>query len=115
MRVLLDHCIDWRLKRSLPNHEVKSTGEMGWEDLRNGELLAKASSTFEASITVDKNLKHQQNLSKLPLTVVELECRDIRLKTLIGLSPRIEEALSQIQNGARFVVVHLEGSNEILA
>jgi hypothetical protein len=32
MRVLLDHCVDWRLRRSLPAHVVTTAAEMGWDD-----------------------------------------------------------------------------------
>jgi predicted nuclease of predicted toxin-antitoxin system len=63
MRILLDHCVDWRLSRSLPAHEVKSAQEMGWEQLRNGDLLTAASAQFDVLLTVDQKMKSQQNLS----------------------------------------------------
>jgi len=40
--VLLDECVDWRLGRELPSHEVKTARQMGWIALKNGELLAFA-------------------------------------------------------------------------
>ncbi len=33
MRILLDECLDWRLRRDLPGHDVKTVQEMGWAPL----------------------------------------------------------------------------------
>jgi len=40
MKILLDECVDRRLVRDLPGHEVDTTGQMGWSSNRNGELPA---------------------------------------------------------------------------
>jgi len=40
VNVLLDHCLDWRLSRSLPGHTVKAVGKLGWGRLKDGSLLA---------------------------------------------------------------------------
>ena len=42
MKIPLDHNLDWRLARALPEHEVKSTLQMGWDALMNGVLLTEA-------------------------------------------------------------------------
>ena len=47
MRVLLDECVDWRLGRELASHDVKTTRQMGWTALKNGELLALAATHFK--------------------------------------------------------------------
>ena len=60
MRLLLDESVPRRLKKSLPNHTVQTTVEMGWGGIKNGELLRRAASVFDAFITVDKNLPYQQ-------------------------------------------------------
>lgn len=71
MKLLLDHCVPVRLAESLEGHEVSNAAEMGWGRLRNGDLLAAAGAAgFEALITVDQNLAHQQNLGRLPIAVV---------------------------------------------
>lgn len=95
MHILLDHCIDWRLARSLSGHAVKSAREMGWETLRNGDLLAAAAAAhFDVMLTVDRNLKHEQNLAALPLAVVVLVARSNRLADLVPLVPDVERALA---------------------
>lgn len=67
MRLLLDESVPRRLRRALPHHEVKIVVEMGWSGIKNGNLLALAAASFDAFITVDKNLPYQQNLSELVL------------------------------------------------
>jgi len=59
VKILLDHCLPHRLKKSFPAHKVLTAGEMGWEGLQNGDLLAAAASQFDVVLTIDKNLKHQ--------------------------------------------------------
>ena len=46
---------------------------MGWPGVRNGKLLALAATSFEAFVTVDKNMPFQQNLQTLPIALVALE------------------------------------------
>ena|SRR5689334_19202046 len=99
MKILLDHCVDHRLANSLTNHEVKTAHEMGWEQLKNGELLASAAVEFDVVLTVDRNLQHQQNLSKLPVAVIVLIGKTSRLTDLIGLIPQLEKTLQALQPG----------------
>lgn len=67
---------------------------MGWGGARNGDLLLRASREFDALITVDKNMAHQQNLSRLPLAVVLLDAQSIELGALLTLVPALEAALA---------------------
>ncbi len=64
MRILLDECVNPRLKGSLREHEVKTVTEMRWQGLTNGELLDLAELRFDVFVTLDKNLEYQQNLRK---------------------------------------------------
>jgi len=54
MRLLLDESIPKRLRRSLPEHAVRTVVEMGWSGVKNGKLLALAQADFDAFITVGK-------------------------------------------------------------
>jgi hypothetical protein len=89
----LDHCVDWRLARSLAGHAVKSTSDTGWERLRNGNLLAAAAGTFDVLLTVDQNIRYQQNLVTLPIAVVAVEAPSNRFRDLLSLMPQIQYAL----------------------
>lgn len=91
MRVLLDHCVDVRLVLYLERHEVTATKDLGWENLSNGALLSAAETEgFQAFITVDKNLRHQQNVSKLRLAVLTLASRYSALEDIVPLVPAIQ-------------------------
>ena len=45
---------------------------MGWSNLTNGDLLAKAESLFDLMLTTDQNLRYQQNLQGRKLAIVVL-------------------------------------------
>lgn len=96
MRLLLDESVPSRLRRALPNHDVKTVVEMGWGGVKNGNLLALAASDFDAFITVDKNLPYQQDVSSLPIAVVVLDAYSNELSSLLPLVPRLERALATL-------------------
>ena len=100
MRLLLDHCVDRRLARVMPAHAVKSAREMGWDELKNGNLLAAAATQFDAIITVDQNIKHEQDLRTLPIAVIVLVAKSNRMKDLESLVPDVERALQSLKSGA---------------
>jgi predicted nuclease of predicted toxin-antitoxin system len=97
MRLLLDESVPRRLRRGLPNHDVRTVVEMGWSGVKNGELLALAAAEFDAFITVDKNLPHQQNLATLPVAVVVLDALSVDLASLLPLVPQLELALASLK------------------
>jgi predicted nuclease of predicted toxin-antitoxin system len=99
MNVLLDECLDWRLGRNLPGHNVKTVQEMGWAGFRNGKLLALAEPHFEVFITGDRNLSFQQNLRQFSLAVVVLQARSIRLLHTRPLMPKVLALLPQLKSG----------------
>lgn len=72
MRVLLDECLPKRLKAHFAGHKVTTVPEAGWAGKKNGELLRVASGEFDAFITVDSNLVHQQHLVGVPFIVIVL-------------------------------------------
>lgn len=96
MRLLLDESIPRRLERALQNHEVKTVVDMGWGGIKNGNLLALAASSFDAFITVDKNLPYQQNLSDLPIAVVVLDAYSNELPALLPLIPQLKQTLTTL-------------------
>jgi predicted nuclease of predicted toxin-antitoxin system len=99
MRVLLDECVPRRLKRELTGHEVTTVTEHGWSGIKNGELLGLADAEFDVFLTVDQNLKYQQNLAGLRIGIILLVARNNRLTTLLPLMPGVREALSSIKAG----------------
>ncbi len=73
---------------------------MGWAGKKNGELLAlMARVGFEVLLTVDQNLRDQQNLAASGVAVVVMVASNNRLADLVPLMPAVEAALSRIQAG----------------
>ena len=74
MLVLFDNGTPRTLARYLiDHHAVTEARARGWEELENGELLAKAEAAgFEVLVTTDRNLPYQQNLKARKISVVVL-------------------------------------------
>ena len=104
MKVLLDECLDWRLRRDLPGHEVKTVQEMGWDGIKNGRLLALAQAEFQVFITGDRNLSFRQNLSGFSIAVLVLKAGSIRLVHTRPLMPKVLALLPSVQPGQIIVV-----------
>lgn len=66
MKLLLDENLPSRLKLQFKSHDVYSVYDMGWSGMKNGNLLREMQKNgFDALITFDKNLQHQQNLKNI--------------------------------------------------
>lgn len=102
MRVLLDECVTRYLKRDLPGHEVFTVEEAGFKGLKNGRLLQAAAGQYGALITVDQNLRYQQNLETLP--VIVLSAKRSTYPMLKPLMPRVLEALEKLEAGRVIVI-----------
>jgi hypothetical protein len=72
MRILFDQGTPAPLRHILAGHTVSTAYEMGWARLENGNLLNAAEASFDAFITTDQNLRHQQNLSGRRLAILVL-------------------------------------------
>ena len=95
MRLLLDENLPKRLKNDFPDHEVFIVREKGWNGIKNGELLKlMITDGFDALLTFDKNLQHQQNFSKYPITVFVLTASLSSYSELTSLSPKIQAYLN---------------------
>ena len=70
MRILIDECVDPRVKALFQDHEVSTVHEQGWDALEDGPLLSAAQKEFDVLVTIDTGLEHQQNLAKFQIGVV---------------------------------------------
>lgn len=100
MRLLLDEHLDRRLKRFFgEEHEVVTVRKRGWGGKENGELIEAAQKEFDALVTMDRGIPHQQNLTGVDLVILLLEARSNRLADLTPLVDRAEVALSKARPG----------------
>ncbi len=97
MRILFDQGTPLPLRDHLASHTVTTAFELGWSNLKNGELLAAAETSFDLFITTDQQLRYQQNLSGRKLAILVLLTTSWpRIRTFI---PDIQEAVERIQPG----------------
>jgi predicted nuclease of predicted toxin-antitoxin system len=105
MRLLLDENLNWRLKRSLPGHEVESVPLLGWAGIQNGDLLCKASDNgFDVLITMDSNIHYQQNIAGYEIAVVVLRASSNRLADTEPLIPKVLAILPGLVKGNLVIV-----------
>lgn len=104
MKVLFDEGTPVPLRRLLPGHEVHTAYERGWSALLNGELLNAAEGDgFEAIVTTDKNMRHQQDIARLRLGLLVLPTTD--WSRIRANAARVAEALSRVRPGAVHEVI----------
>lgn len=99
MKIFFDHRIPKRLLRLPSGHEVKTAYQMGWEAKKNGELLKLVENEFEVFLTVDQNLRHQQNLTSSSLRFVVLVAAGNQYDSLAPLMTQVEDALTKLAPG----------------
>lgn len=102
MRLLLDENLPRRLKLDFSEHEVFTVGEKNWSGIKNGDLLQlMVENSFDALLTFDKNLQHQQNFKKYTITVFVLQAPINQYKVLSTLTGKIKEYLkkAELPNG----------------
>ena len=106
MKLLLDENLPKRLKGDFPEHEVFTVSEKQWNGIKNGELLQLMTTDgFDALLTFDKNLQHQQNFSKYSIAVLVLTATINTYKELTKLSDKVRQHLSNEQLPAGSVII----------
>lgn len=95
MKILLDENIPAKLKLDFGERfQVKTVRDMKWLGKKNGELLGLAAfNGFDIFITLDKNLKNQQNLDKVQIKFIVLLAIDNKHQTLQPYVDKIKNIL----------------------
>ena len=95
MRLLLDENLPKRLKLDFSEHEIFTVRDKEWNGIKNGELLKLLlDNSFDALLTFDKNLQHQQNFLRYTLTVFVLTAKINQYAALTKLTPKIKKVLN---------------------
>jgi predicted nuclease of predicted toxin-antitoxin system len=97
MKILLDENLPKKLKADFgPGFDVKSVRDMGWLGKKNGELLGLVVfNGFDVFVTIDKNLRHQQNLERVDLIIFLLLAINNRRETLHALVEKIKDKIKE--------------------
>ena len=97
MKLLLDECLPRKLKFffSERGHHCTTVREAGFGSKENGELLALAEGNYDVLVTIDKNIRHQQNMTgrHIAILIIRAPSNDIS-----DIEPRISEALVALQS-----------------
>jgi hypothetical protein len=96
MRILLDEDIPRRLGILLVGHQAETVPRCGWAGIKNGKLLALASTKFDVFLTMDQNIEFQRNLATLPVAILVVEAISNRIEHLTPLVPEILKELNHI-------------------
>ncbi len=109
MRLLLDENLPKRLKLDYPEHEIYTVRDKGWNGFKNGELLKLfIEHSYDALLTFDKNLQHQQNFQKYTITVFILSAQINSYEELTKLTPKVKLHLSNFPLPPGAIVIKLD-------
>ena len=78
---------------------VVAVQEAGWTGKQNGELLKLAETAFDVLVTLDTNLRYQQNLTGRTISIVVLQSSSNRLDHLRQFFPACLSAIEKINPG----------------
>ncbi len=110
MKILLDENLPAKVKYDFgEGHEVSTVRDMGWLGKKNGELLGLAAfNGFDIFITLDKNLKHQQNLNKFDLKFILLLTNDNKHQTIQPFIPKVKVLLQSGNDIPKFSEIPMD-------
>ena len=94
MKILLDECVPLPLREILDGDDCRTAQQMGWKNIRNGELLDLAEGEFDVFITADQGVRYQQNLTGRKIRILELSTNKLRL---------IKAAANQVKEAVNFI------------
>ncbi len=97
MRLLIDECVPRKVKFLFAEggHECETVRDAGFSGKENGELLALAEEHFDVLVTIDKNIRHQQNMTgrKIAILIIRPASND-----LDDIRPHVPHALVALQS-----------------
>lgn len=95
MKLLLDESMPRQLAASfLEIFEFQTVPQMGWAGTQNSRPLELAADhEFDAVITADQGIEHQQNLAELPIMVIVMIAHRTRVKDLESPVPQVLDLL----------------------
>jgi len=100
MRILIDECLDERLRNLMPGHDCQTARYAGLAGVKNSELLAAAEAAeFEVLLTVDQGFEYQQNPKGRKISIVIFCAKSNRLNELLPLIPACITYLESIKPG----------------
>jgi len=98
LKVLFDQNVPRPLQRYLAAHDVQRLDQLGWSELKNGQLLEVAEDAgFEVLLSGDKRLRSEQNMAGRRIAVVCMS--DNHWPILKDHVAAVEDAIARAQPG----------------
>lgn len=104
MRVLLDECVHAGIRKAFVGHSVTTVPQAGWSGIKNGRLLALIAGNFDVFLTIDQNIRHQQNLSGLPFAILFVAVPDNTIESYLPLFDAMVRAVDASRPGDIVIV-----------
>ena len=103
IKILLDECLPKKLKYRIEELDreffAKTTPEMGWASLSNGDLLSVAEKEFDVFVTSDKNLSFQQSIPSSSIQVLLLNAKTNTYEDLLPLVEKLQSVINAHEPG----------------
>jgi hypothetical protein len=90
MKILLDECVPWPMRKLLDQHLCSTVQQCGWTGVKNGRLLALAEPILQLFITADQSLSYQQNLAGRKIAI---------LRRIMAAALEVRSAVDSINPG----------------
>jgi len=105
MRILIDECMDERIRNALSGHDCQTARYAGLAGLNNGDLLTAAErGGFDVLLTVDHGISYQQNLQRREIAIIIFRAKSNRLKDLL---PLVAPALVELESIKPGQIIHV--------
>jgi predicted nuclease of predicted toxin-antitoxin system len=67
VRILIDECVNPRLREAFPEHEVVTAVTTGWRQILDHRLVDAIQGKFDVLVTIDRALSSSITLTSSPL------------------------------------------------
>jgi predicted nuclease of predicted toxin-antitoxin system len=105
VKIVLDECLDLRLRHQFPEHECVTVQYLKARGAPDGPLLALVANTYDVLITRDSKMRYQQNSKLYPrLAVLYLTSGDGSIEETLPFVSLIRDALRKIKPGQHMQV-----------
>jgi predicted nuclease of predicted toxin-antitoxin system len=104
VRILLDECINPRVRQAFAGHEVQTLTEVGWRAVPDAELVTRAQGLTDVLVTLDRGFEFEHNLSRLTFGIVIVQVARNRLEDYRALFSALASAAETVLAGE---VIHV--------
>jgi predicted nuclease of predicted toxin-antitoxin system len=99
VRILLDECVNARLKAAFPEHEVRTVGEIGRRASTDAMLVEAAAKTFDVFVTIDRKLPLQVQIDRLRIGVILIRVPNNTIQAYTPLFAALLRAVENVRPG----------------